>query len=218
MFWFALGFFCVVSGGFAPWQAICQSEPSLLLEAGQSVAANIGYPLPQDRTCQAILSFQDIEFLPTTVNFSKSNGTQLGCRAHRAEFVMPTDVPNGPMSILWLCAGQRATSCVNASIVKGRGIAKTMPKSVTGRLECAELPSQSITSSTTGVPDMRTNTTTGTTNILHDSETSTISLPSGYPPTAPLTITGSGSSPPHDSSGSITTSTPTDKLVLVPID
>lgn len=93
-----------------------------------------------------------------------------------------------------------------------------MPKSVTGRLECAELPSQSITSSTTGVPDMRTNTTTGTTNILHDSETSTISLPSGYPPTAPLTITGSGSSPPHDSSGSITTSTPTDKLVLVPID
>jgi len=39
MFWFALGFFCVVSGGLAPWQAICQSEPSLLLEAGQSVAA-----------------------------------------------------------------------------------------------------------------------------------------------------------------------------------
>ncbi|OAQ69277.1 hypothetical protein VFPPC_15942 [Pochonia chlamydosporia 170] len=123
-----------LAASLATLPTICQSEPPLALTAGGLVSAEIDGAF--HGPCQAVLQFDNTEFLPLTVEFG-----QIACSGRQiAEFSLPSEAPAGAASIHWLCVGQPSPMCSSAVIanMRNNGNARAIPRSLKGRLGCIE--------------------------------------------------------------------------------
>ncbi|KAM7210725.1 hypothetical protein V8F06_013887 [Rhypophila decipiens] len=105
-------------------------------------------------TCTATLMFSSTEFPNILYAFDNDRCPQLSL----LEFVLPPQVPNGDVVILWQCAGQLAQFCYQASITEGLGEPNNVQYAQNGTVSCLNLASTSTRSSQTGISMSSTKT------------------------------------------------------------
>ncbi|KAJ8062045.1 hypothetical protein OCU04_009825 [Sclerotinia nivalis] len=117
----------------------CMLSPLIPIKAGDKLVTGIENTI--SGPCELILLFSDDDFLPVTFAFEP-----IACSAfQKAEISIPPEVPIGPATLLWQCAGQQATGCVRVSLEGGSGNFDLLNIQQSGTVSCL-MPTATYTS------------------------------------------------------------------------
>ncbi|RDL41159.1 uncharacterized protein BP5553_01138 [Venustampulla echinocandica] len=168
--------------------SICGLAPLATILPGQSITATVDNP--QGRPCEAIMVFADDNFLPVTFSFEP--GMCLGYQ--RAEIMLPSDAPNGVVTVLWQCAGKGTRSCSRLEIAGGPGNPDGLESHRNGTMECL-VPTATFTTLSTSIRGTQTlvenvvGTEFSTSTVLPSTPSSSLIPASALDPTSATTFT-----------------------------
>ncbi|KAJ8067021.1 hypothetical protein OCU04_004401 [Sclerotinia nivalis] len=117
----------------------CMLSPLVPIKAGDKLVTGIENTI--SGPCELILLFSNDNFLPVTFAFEP-----IACSAfQKAEIFIPLEVPVGPATFLWQCAGQQATGCIKVSLEGGSGNVDLLNVQQSGTVSCL-MPTSTSTS------------------------------------------------------------------------
>ncbi|KAF7943002.1 hypothetical protein EAE96_010948 [Botrytis aclada] len=120
----------------------CMLSPLVTIKAGDKLITGVENTI--SGPCELTLLFSDVDFLPVTFTFEP-----IACSAFQeAEISIPLEVPTGPATFLWQCAGQQATGCIKASLEGGSADFHALNVQQKGNVSCL-MPTATFTSLST---------------------------------------------------------------------